>query len=215
MLGKIRRLHLRDKKSLHEIARATGLSRNTIRRWLRMPDEAAAPVYRRNEQPGKLTAFHEALEQALKADSHRAKQYQRTAKALLAQIKADGYTGGYSVPCELAGQRVGTRLYPDRVCTVAADAIVASHERSAARGNIRYDWQHYIALVQHKPGALRNGAPFADMPAPLQRLRQGLPRRVGGDRVANQTLRQLLECPLSKGQVAMCHSCRLATQHVQ
>ena len=96
MLGKIRRLHLRDKKSLHEIARATGLSRNTIRRWLRTPDEAAAPVYRRNEQPGKLTAFHEALEQALKADSHRTKQNRRTAKALLAQIKVEGYTGGYS-----------------------------------------------------------------------------------------------------------------------
>ena len=68
MLGKIRRLHLRDKVSLHEIAKTTGLSRNTIRRWLRTPEETAAPVYRRNEHPGKLTAFHAALEQALTAD---------------------------------------------------------------------------------------------------------------------------------------------------
>ena len=90
MLGKIRRLHLRDKKSLHETAKTTGLSRNTIRRWLRTPDETAAPVYRRKEQPGKLTAFHEALEQALKADSHRNKQNRRTAKALLVQIKVEG-----------------------------------------------------------------------------------------------------------------------------
>jgi hypothetical protein len=37
--------------------------------------------------------------------------------------------------------------------------------------------------VQRKPGALRNGAPFADLPAPLQRLRQGLMRRMGGDKV--------------------------------
>ena len=94
ILGKIRRLHLRDKKSLHEIAKTTGLSRNTIRRWLRAPDETAAPVYRRNEHPGKLTTFHAALEQALKADSHRTKQNRRTAKALLAQIRAEGYTGG-------------------------------------------------------------------------------------------------------------------------
>ena len=36
------------------------------------------------------------LEQALKADAHRIRQDRRTAKALYAQIKADGYVGGYS-----------------------------------------------------------------------------------------------------------------------
>ena len=25
-----------------------------------------------------------------------------------------------------------------------------------------YDWRHYIDLVERKPGALRNGAPFCD-----------------------------------------------------
>ena len=96
MFGKIRRMYLRDKLSLHEITKRTGLSRNTIRRWLRRPEEAAPPRYCRREMPGKLTAFHEALEQALKADAHRTKQNRRTAKALFAQIKADGYAGGYS-----------------------------------------------------------------------------------------------------------------------
>ena len=96
MLGMIRRMHLRDKLSLHEISRRTGLSRNTIRKWLRDPKEVAPPKYRRSKGPGKLTAFHEALEQALKADSHRIKQNRRTAKDLFAQIKADGYEGGYS-----------------------------------------------------------------------------------------------------------------------
>jgi hypothetical protein len=82
----------------------------------------------------------------------------------------------YSAPCELANHQVSTRLYPNRVDIAAADVIVASHERLADRGHVRYDWQHYIALVQRKPGAFRNGAPFADLPAPLQRLRQGLMR---------------------------------------
>ena len=107
MLGSIQRLHLRDKKSLHEIAKSTGLSRNTILGWLRTPDEAAAPVYRRNELHGKLTAFHEALEQALRADSHRTKQNRRAAKALLAKIKlgatragrASSPTPGFAVIC--------------------------------------------------------------------------------------------------------------------
>lgn len=37
MLAKIRRMYLRDKLSLHEIAKRTGLSRNTVREWLRKP----------------------------------------------------------------------------------------------------------------------------------------------------------------------------------
>lgn len=58
----------------------------------------------------------------------------------------------YSVPCTLAGQQVSVRLYPDD------------------RDHVVYDWRHYVPLVQRKPGALRNGAPFADLPESLQRL---------------------------------------------
>jgi hypothetical protein len=94
----------------------------------------------------------------------------------------------YSVPCELAGHMVSARLYPTRVVVVANDAAVAGHERLSDRGQTRYDWQHYIPLVQRKPGVLRNGAPFADMPAALLRLQAGLMRRPGGDRVMAQVL---------------------------
>jgi transposase len=94
----------------------------------------------------------------------------------------------YSVPCELAGHMVSVRLYPTRVVVVADDKIVASHARLSDRGQTSYDWQHYIPLVQRKPGVLRNGAPFADMPAPLLSLQQALLRRAGGDRVMAQVL---------------------------
>jgi transposase len=94
----------------------------------------------------------------------------------------------YSVPCELAGQALSTRLYPGKIVIVADDAVVASHERLSDRGQTRYNWQHYIPLVQRKPGALRNGAPFADMPEPLQQLRRALLRDPGGDRVMAQVL---------------------------
>ena len=86
MLGKIRRMHLRDKLSLHEIAKRTGLSRNTLRRWLRAPQQVQAPVYSRPQALGKLSAFTGELEQALQADGHRSKRDRRTAKALFAQI---------------------------------------------------------------------------------------------------------------------------------
>ena len=94
----------------------------------------------------------------------------------------------YSVPCEWAGQMVSTRLYPSRVDVVAQDAIVASHTRLTNRAQISYDWQHYIDLVQRKPGALRNGTPFMDLPPALLRLRQSLLRHAGGDRVMAQVL---------------------------
>ena len=94
----------------------------------------------------------------------------------------------YSVPCELAGHMVSTRLYPNRVSVVAGDVVVASHDRLVDRGQTSYDWQHYIPLVARKPGALRNGAPFMDLPKPLDRLRQGLLRYAGGDRIMAQVL---------------------------
>ncbi len=455
MLGKIRRMHLRDKVSLHEIAKRTGLSRNTVRSWLREPGDVQEPVYSRAPVFSKLSGFAAELERSLAADAQRAKQNRRTARALFMQIKLSGYEGGYSrvtdfirawrsdagkgvkafvplrfelgeafqfdwseeglvvggiyhrmqvshmklcasrafwlvaypsqghemlfdahtrsfaalggvarrgiydnmktavdkvprgkqgkarivnarfavmcahylfdadfcnvasgwekgvveknvqdsrrriwidaqarkwhsfeelnawlgercralwgeirhpeyktfsvaemleqerselmpmptafdgyversakvsstclvavaknrysVPCELAGQRVSTRLYPSRVEVASDEAIVARHARVANHGHICYDWQHYIALIQRKPGALRNGAPFADMPAPLQRLRQGLMQRDGGDKI----MAQVLNCVPSHGLEAVLvavelviESGALSTEHV-
>ena len=422
MMGKIRRMYFRDQLSLHEIAKRTGLSRNTIRKWIRAP-EATQPVYQRRAVFNKLNPFHATLERALKADALRPKSQRRTAKALLTQIRADGYEGGYSqltafirawrgqqgkslrafvplsfelgeafqfdwseeglliggiyrrmqvahlklcasrafwlvaypsqghemlfdahtrafaalggvprrgiydnmktavdkvnkgkgrtvnarfavmcahylfdpdfcnvasgwekgiveknvqdsrrriwleaqderfssfealnawlsqrcralwhelvhpqypglsvaevlalehaemmpmpapfdgyvekpvrvsstalvslgrnrysVPCEFAGRWVSSRLYPTRVDLVADDAVIASHARLLDRDQVSYDWQHYLPLIERKPGALRNGAPFADLPRPLRQLRHGLARHAGGDRIMSQVL---------------------------
>ena len=439
MIGKIRRLSRRGKKSEREISRMTGLSRNTVAKWLHGELEGD-PKYRRGMQPGKLTAFHETLIQALKADSRRPKRERRTAKALFAELQRAGYDGGYtrvtdfvrawrqgegqaalvnafvplafglgeafqfdwseeglvvggiyyrlqvshmklcasrafwlvaypsqghemlfdahtrsfaalggiprrgiydnmktavdkvkkgkgrtvnerfatmcahylfdpdfcnvasgwekgvveknvqdsrrrvwmdaakerfgnfielntwlgqrcralweevrhpeyaqfsvaealeheqshlmpmttpfdgyvekparvsstclvsvarnrySVPCEFFGQLVSTRLYPDSVVVVADDQVVARHERLSGSSETRYDWQHYVPLLQRKPGALRNGAPFADLPEPLQRLRHGLLRHAGGDRVMAQVLVIVLTAGLEAVLVAV------------
>jgi hypothetical protein len=98
---------------------------------------------------------------------------------------------------------VSTRLYPARVVVVAGDEVVARHERLSNAGETRYDWQHYIPLLQRKPGALRNGAPFADMPEPLQRLRRGLLRHPSGDRVMAQVLAIVLTAGLDAVLVAV------------
>jgi transposase len=422
MIGKIRRMYLRERKSVRAIARATSLSRNTVRKYLRAA-QVEEPKYERREMATKLTAFHEAVVQALKVDARRPKRERRTALALYGELKAKGYEGGYSrltdfirqwrvehrqvraeafvplsfewgeafqfdwseeglviggvyrklqlahmklcasrafwlsaygsqghemlfeahsrgfaalgvarrgiydnmktavdkvgrgkvravnerfqamcahylfeadfcnvasgwekgiveknvqdsrrrvwqeatrrrwgsleelnawlgqrcrqlwaqlrhpehsaftvaemleherdhlmpmpvpfdgyvarharvsstclvavarnrysVPCEYAGQMVDTRLYPTRVKVVVANAVVADHARLCDEGRTQYDWQHYVPLLERKPGALRNGAPFADLPAPLQQLRQALLRERGGERVMAQVL---------------------------
>jgi transposase len=62
--GWIRRLHRRGKKSGREIARLTGLSRNTVAKWLHAP-VTEPPKYRRRAVVTKLTPFQETLKLAL------------------------------------------------------------------------------------------------------------------------------------------------------
>ena len=95
MMGKIRRLHFRDRLTFSEIARRTGLSRNTVKKWIKAP-AATQPRYRRSAREGKLTAWHDTLIQTLRADVRRPKHERRSGRALHAQIKAEGYTGSYS-----------------------------------------------------------------------------------------------------------------------
>ena len=96
----------------------------------------------------------------------------------------------YSVPCHLANQQAAIHLYPDRIEVSSENAIVACHTRLLDRDQVSYDWQHYIPLIERKPGALRNGAPFADMPIPFAKLQTALRRRERqqGDRIMAKVL---------------------------
>ena len=50
MIGKVLRMHHREKKSVREIAKATSLARNTVRKYLRL-GKAEQPRYRRPAVP--------------------------------------------------------------------------------------------------------------------------------------------------------------------
>lgn len=93
----------------------------------------------------------------------------------------------YSVPASFANRPVSLRVYPDRLMVVAEGQVVCEHRRIINRsheapGQTIYDWRHYLAVIQRKPGALRNGAPFAELPDAFKRLQQHLLRIPGGDR---------------------------------
>ena len=93
----------------------------------------------------------------------------------------------YSVPASFANRPVSVRIYPERIVIAAEGQILCEHERVIQRshdqpGQTIYDWRHYLAVVQRKPGALRNGAPFTEMPAAFRQLQGQLLRHPGGDR---------------------------------
>lgn len=99
MYAKIRRMYYREHLSINEIQRRTSLSRNTIKKWLKAPNDSAVK-YQRAKQPGKLTLFESRLLLALEADARRPKKDRRTALMLFKEILNEGYTGGYSIVCD-------------------------------------------------------------------------------------------------------------------
>ncbi len=93
----------------------------------------------------------------------------------------------YSVPASFANRPVSLRVYPDRLVVAAEGNILCEHVRVIQRSHklppqTIYDWRHYLAVVQRKPGALRNGAPFLELPIPFRQLQEQMLRKPGGDR---------------------------------
>ncbi len=123
----------------------------------------------------------------------------------------------YSVPSEHAHHLLSLHVYPSELVMIADGQEVARHVRSFERDQTLYDWQHYIPLLERKPGALRNGAPFTGMPEPFLQLRQHLLRHVGGDRVMAQVLAAVPMHGVEAVQVAVelaLESGRPSSEHV-
>lgn len=94
MLAKIRRIHWREGLSVREVARRAGLARNTIRHWLRH-EGVVEPKY-----PARVTkSVVDPWADELRADRHRVKREQRTARMRYQAIRRQGYTGGYGRVC--------------------------------------------------------------------------------------------------------------------
>jgi transposase len=93
----------------------------------------------------------------------------------------------YSVPASFANRPVSLRVYPDRLVVAAEGNILCEHVRVIQRSHhlpakTIYDWRHYLAVVQRKPGALRNGAPFLELPPAFKQLQDHMLRKPRGDR---------------------------------
>ena len=93
-LSVIRRWALREQLSLREIARRTGLSRNTIKKYLRAG--TVEPRYAKRVSPSKLDPFAEKLSGWLKSEAGKSRKQRRTLKQMHADLVALGFDGSYN-----------------------------------------------------------------------------------------------------------------------
>jgi hypothetical protein len=81
------------------------------------------------------------------------------------------------------------------------DEVIAEHARHFGRDRTIYNPWHYLPVLAHKPGALRNGAPFQgwDLPPALTRLR----RKLGGGDEADRRFVRVLAAVMTDGLEAV------------
>ena len=93
LLSVIRRWHFREGMPIREIERRTGLSRNTIRKYLRAG--SVEPKFKVPERPSKLDPFAEKLALWLKVETGKSRKQRRTVKQMHAELIVLGYRGSY------------------------------------------------------------------------------------------------------------------------
>jgi transposase len=90
----------------------------------------------------------------------------------------------YSVSAKAVGRPVQLRAYATRLVILQDGEVVGEHDRVFGRDRTVYDPWHYVPVLERKPGAIRNGAPFRDMALPpaMAKLQGRLARLPDGDR---------------------------------
>lgn len=107
----VRRWALREQMSIREIARRTGLSRNTVKKYLRAGDEA--PRYAKRASSSKLDPYADKLATWLAIEATKSRKQRRnlrqihTHQALIHTVKPSGSQSGGSVFDGNLGSEIG------------------------------------------------------------------------------------------------------------
>ena len=72
-------------------------------------------------------------------------------------------TNMYSVFCEYVGLAVQIKSYAWQIIILHESKVIGQHVRCFKRYQKIYNPYHYISILERKPGALRNGAPFKEL----------------------------------------------------
>ena len=109
-------------------------------------------------------------------------------------------TNMYSVDCDYVNEVAEVRAYADKIIIALKGKIIGEHARCFEKKKRIYDPWHYVAALERKPGALRNGAPFKDLklPKPLIDMRENLKAHEDGDKQFIKILLQVSKHGLVK-----------------
>jgi transposase len=106
----------------------------------------------------------------------------------------------YSVPVALAGLKVGARIGARAITISHAGTVVARHERLHGRFGTAAQLDHYLELLQRKPGGLEHSLALAQQrergawPAVFDELWTALAGRYGRSEAARQMVDVLMLC---------------------
>jgi transposase len=116
----------------------------------------------------------------------------------------------YSVPAGYAGHAVSVRMTADQVRVVVNSEVIAAHPRVFGRDQLVCDPWHYLPILDKKPGAFRDGAPFVtwDLPRPIITVRDRILKQAKGDRAFVELLMLAGEAGLD----ALAVACELALE---
>ena len=93
LLGIIRRWHIRDQIPLIEIARRLGISRNTVRRYLR--SETIEPAYAERRSSRAIDKYAFQLSALLNTEAAKSRKQRCTLKQIHEDLKELGFEGSY------------------------------------------------------------------------------------------------------------------------
>ena len=137
-IGRIRREHFVQGKSIKEIARDLRLSRNTVRKVLRSDETSFS--YERQVQPRpKLGRWKEELDRLLATNAEAPARERLTLIRIFEELRALGYDGGYDA----------VRRYAERWAKANASATAnAFVPLTFAPGEAyQFDWSHEIVVM--------------------------------------------------------------------
>ena len=141
LLSVIRRWRFRDHFSIREISRRTGLSRNTVRRYLR--SESEEPKFNVPDRPSKLDPFADKLSHMLRVEAGKSRKQQRTVLQLHADLAALGYEGSYNRVAAFAREWKAARQREQRTTGRGVFAPLAFSTGEA----FQFDWSEDWAII--------------------------------------------------------------------
>jgi transposase len=145
-VARIRREFFVKGKSIKEIVRDLGVSRNTVRKVLR--SGATAFAYERTVQPlPKLGPWASELEGLLEANERKARRERLTMIRIFEELQGLGYRGGYD-----AVRRYAAGWYRARSVATVAAYVPLSFDPGEA---YQFDWSHEVAIIGGVPTTVK------------------------------------------------------------